>query len=125
MGSDIVSKRPYVRRTGTKAEKHAANTRRWRRKNPDKNWANVMRAANRVRVAIIDAKDSPCVDCDVQYPSYVMDFDHVRGEKLFDIGHSAINRGLKATLAEIAKCEVVCANCHRERSHRRSKRFHK
>src|SRR5665213_3534016 len=26
-------------------------------------------------------KSRPCVDCGVSYPSYVMDFDHVRGVK--------------------------------------------
>jgi hypothetical protein len=44
-----------------------------------------------------------------------MDFDHVRGEKLFGIGPGVASHGLKALATEIAKCDLVCANCHRRR----------
>ena len=54
------------------------------------------------------------MDCGVQYPFYVMDFDH-RGDKLFNVG-SGRGRSFDAVKAEAAKCDVVCANCHRERS---------
>ena len=74
---------------------------------------------DRNRAIINEAKDRPCMDCDVGYPPYVMDFDHVRGTKRFTIGS---DRGLTSNLdelrAEIAKCDVVCANCHRERTFR-------
>lgn len=62
-----------------------------------------------------------CEDCGNFYPAYVMDFDHVRGQKSFSIG-TAIGTGTlskDALRAEIAKCEIVCANCHRERTHYR------
>jgi hypothetical protein len=45
-----------------------------------------------------------------------MDFHHVRGKKLFNIGHAAIRHGYPATEREIAKCELICANCHRTRT---------
>jgi hypothetical protein len=64
------------------------------------------------------AKDQPCADCGIRYPVYVMDFDHVRGEKQSNVaslvGMSASEERLRA---EIAKCDVVCANCHRERTY--------
>lgn len=62
------------------------------------------------------AKDKPCVDCGVRYPYYVMQFDHVRGGKLFCVceGH---RESWDAIHAEIDKCVVVCANCHMERTH--------
>lgn len=67
--------------------------------------------------AITDnAKACPCVDCGVQYPPYVMDLDHVRGEKLFVLS-KGYNHSVEAQLAEIEKCDVVCTNCHRERTH--------
>lgn len=65
-------------------------------------------------------KAVPCADCKQTYPSFVMDFDHVRGEKEFEI--SDAQHGLpsiKRFLAEIAKCDIVCANCHRIRTHSR------
>jgi hypothetical protein len=66
------------------------------------------------------AKDVPCTDCGNRYPSYVMQFDHL-GDKKFDIA-TAVQQGwisLKRLRREIAKCEVVCANCHAERTHQR------
>jgi hypothetical protein len=66
-----------------------------------------------------EAKSKPCCDCGVQYPFYVMQFDHVHDDKVCDVGKLA-NRGLiTAMLAEISKCEVVCANCHAERTWQR------
>lgn len=47
-----------------------------------------------------------------------MDYDHVRGEKIKDISDMwAGDKDL--ILAEIAKCDLVCANCHRIRTHLR------
>jgi hypothetical protein len=49
-----------------------------------------------------------------------MDFDHVTGEKLDDIcGMRMRTVSREAILAEIEKCEVVCATCHRARTHAR------
>jgi hypothetical protein len=64
-------------------------------------------------------KDVPCADCQRKYPSYVMDFDHVRGTKVMSVS-TLINSGSKRRLLkEIEKCEVVCSNCHRIRTHTR------
>jgi hypothetical protein len=65
---------------------------------------------------IRDAKNVPCMDCGRYYPPCVMDFDH-RGDKKFSIGNVA-NASSEADLRnEISKCDVVCANCHRIRTH--------
>lgn len=72
---------------------------------------------------IHEYKNHPCKDCGVSYPYYVMDFDHLNGEeKLFNIskiGNFKGKDGKKKLIAEIQKCEVVCSNCHRERTHER------
>ena len=47
----------------------------------------------------------------------VLEFDHL-GDKLFDIGQALPYRRWQTILDEIAKCEVVCANCHRRRTAR-------
>lgn len=63
---------------------------------------------------------TPCADCGQTYPHYVMDFDHVRGEKMANVSHLARSHGSRTRLfAEIAKCDLVCANCHRERTQQR------
>lgn len=71
--------------------------------------------------AQIDAiKARPCADCGRSYPPHVMDFDHVNGAKAFCIARARSGKALRLILAEVAKCEVVCANCHRARTHARS-----
>ena len=79
----------------------------------------------RNRRAIQEAKNVPCADCGRRYPHYVMDFDHRPGEKKsFNLSIAAGQTRLswEKIAAEIAKCDVVCANCHRERTHQRRKR---
>jgi len=67
------------------------------------------------REVIRKAKDVPCMDCGGKFPSVCMDFDHVRGKKSFTIA-GVMHYKLERLLAEIAKCDVVCANCHRLRT---------
>ena len=68
---------------------------------------------------ILTAKNKPCADCGVKYPYYVMDFDHVEGKKEFNISDGFYNASLEDIKNEITKCDVVCSNCHRERTHNR------
>jgi len=58
------------------------------------------------------------MDCAEIYPSCVMDFDHVRGVKRFSVGQMT-NCPASTIETEIAKCDVVCANCHRIRTYTR------
>ena len=66
-------------------------------------------------------KDHPCSDCHQRFISCVMEFDHIRGEKLFELSRLAqTTRNLQALIDEAAKCELVCANCHRVRTFNRN-----
>jgi hypothetical protein len=59
--------------------------------------------------------DHPCLDCG-EADIVVLEFDHQR-DKLFNV--SVLCRegySLEKLKQEIAKCEVVCANCHRRRT---------
>ena len=47
-----------------------------------------------------------------------MDFDHIRGKKLHNVAW-LVNVSERRLLEEIAKCDLVCANCHRIRTARR------
>lgn len=80
-------------------------------------------AAYRARLRDITnaAKSIPCTDCGVQYPAWVMDFDHLPGtDKQFDVG-DGVSHGfaIQRILDEIDKCDVICSNCHRQRTHNR------
>jgi hypothetical protein len=69
---------------------------------------------------------TPCMDCKIQYPYYVMDFDHVRGRKQKNVMELIPTLSKKKIDEEIAKCEIVCSNCHRVRTHiRRSRKNEK
>ena len=61
----------------------------------------------------------PCIDCgntDIR----VLDFDHVYGKKYKEVTTLARNgASLKKISAEIAKCEIRCANCHRIRHYQK------
>lgn len=65
---------------------------------------------------VIEAKSKPCTDCGTQYNWWQMQFDHLR-DKSFNI--SAMKQGKDRILLEIEKCEVVCANCHSDRTYKR------
>jgi hypothetical protein len=76
------------------------------------------RKIKRQYVALI--KSNPCTDCKQTYPWYVMDLDHVTGEKHKDVSSLIDNNvSLEIIMLEVAKCEVVCSNCHRERTWKR------
>lgn len=62
-------------------------------------------------------KDVPCFDCGGSFPIVCMDFDHRDpAEKSFTVSGKIGGSSLTRLLAEIAKCDVVCSNCHRIRT---------
>lgn len=64
-------------------------------------------------------KDKPCVDCNEIHPPWAMDFDHIDpSEKEFNISNAARSElSWETILKEIEKCDLVCALCHRYRTH--------
>ena len=90
------------------------------RQNPQYYVDKARKRAEAIRSVVDALKARPCADCGVEYPPYVMDFDHLGDQVKVDAVAKLIrNANLGAILAEIEKCEVVCANCHRERTHQR------
>jgi hypothetical protein len=60
----------------------------------------------------------PCADCGESNP-VVLEFDHVRGRKkaaISDMPRQGYS--ISAIRAEISKCVVRCANCHRKKTHK-------
>ena len=69
------------------------------------------------------AKEQPCHNCGKTYPYYVMDFDHIRGKKNFLISHAITNTtSIMNIEKEMAKCDLICANCHRIRTWNKRKK---
>ena len=76
-----------------------------------------------MRALIRGVKNQPCKDCGKRYPYYVMDFDHVEGVKSFNLGTVLARQcGASKVIEEIVKCDIVCSNCHRERTYGVAKR---
>ncbi len=89
-------------------------------KNPDdqKEWWRKRR--NEIRRILEEAKAKPCSDCGGEFHVAAMQFDHVRGDKRFNIGEAtAMSPSLKTLHEEIEKCDIVCANCHAVRTYER------
>ena len=65
-------------------------------------------------------QNTPCMDCDINYPYWVMEFDHRPDEiKLGTIAHMYKKVSFEEVKLEIAKCDIVCANCHKDRTRSR------
>jgi len=63
--------------------------------------------------------NNPCSDCNLFYPYYVMDFDHL-GDKEFQISDAIQHSySIKKIKEEMDKCDLVCSNCHRKRTYER------
>jgi hypothetical protein len=92
---------------------HASNKEYYAKKAKLRNEAYRKATLSKIRKI---KEDTACVDCNQYYPHYVMDFDHLR-DKEFSIANAARNHiKWSRVKAEIDKCEVVCSNCHRERT---------
>ena len=99
--------------------------RRWRLANPEKVRAynahfNALHRFDK-RLVLDEMKSGPCSDCGVTFPPECMDFDHLNGDKIESVSNLLRDRGIKAARAESAKCDLVCANCHRIRTRKRAK----
>lgn len=98
-----------------------AYSREQYKKTADKQKKQILLAKQK-RVAVNKAyvknikESSPCMDCGKYYPHYIMDFDHQHSKEF--IISKAVNNGtsIDRIKNEISKCELVCANCHRERT---------
>jgi hypothetical protein len=104
-------------------EKLNANVRKYRAKRykEDGSWLDKSPKSLELRAWMIELKSKPCHDCGNSFPVCCMDFDH-RGDdpKEFNIGSMfAHHYGRSLIEQEIAKCDLVCANCHRIRTRNR------
>jgi hypothetical protein len=69
---------------------------------------------------IHDLKRKPCLDCGNNYPPCVMDFDHRDPSTKVNTISTMVKTYVPwpKILEEIDKCDLVCACCHRVRTHK-------
>lgn len=88
--------------------------------NGDSERARVRARAAEQRDELDRLKAKPCADCNVQYPPWVMQFDHINDDKEHTISRLRRAKRFSEAFREAEKCEVVCANCHADRTYQRS-----
>lgn len=114
-GSDVVVRRRRCRPLCDECD--SAKKKRDYQKVKKHDNARSKARKDRAQEIIKDAKRRPCADCGKEYPFYVMDLDHVRGVKMQSLSKARwMGWSEERIKNEIAKCDVVCANCHRERT---------
>lgn len=65
---------------------------------------------------------TPCCDCERLFPACCMDFDHKATNKHAEVGALVARcASWNVVEAEIAKCDLVCACCHRIRTQKRKR----
>lgn len=108
---------------GMYADPHDERAKAARRRHYEKNKeAYIARTRQRERELleyVRTIKDQPCMDCGVRYNPWIMEFDHREpSEKIANINTIIASGNKKKLLEELEKCDVVCANCHRERTYK-------
>lgn len=95
---------------------HYQKNKQYYKDRTDKRRAEIRNLINEYK------KNVKCTDCSVS-DYRVIEFDHL-GDKSFDISWM-VSRMMSwnKILGEIKKCEPVCANCHRIRTHKRKAPF--
>jgi hypothetical protein len=82
---------------------------------------NIRRIATVAAYILAKKTGQVCADCRLPHPPWRLDFDHLDSSTK-EINVSSISRrgwSLARTQEEIDKCDLVCANCHRDRTHAR------
>lgn len=97
--------------------------REYRRRRYEKHghWRDEGPKAAAQKSWMIEIKSGPCHDCGNKFPTCCMDFDHRSGEtKSYNVGNMFAHHYARELIeTEIAKCDLVCANCHRVRTRNR------
>lgn len=90
-------------------------------RNSDKYKKRTLERREQAKECIRKAKTGPCVDCGLVDPR-VMEFDHLpHHEKRATVANMpTMGYSVASIEEEIAKCELVCANCHRIRTWERN-----
>jgi transposase len=87
----------------------------------EKTNARTVRSRTLAKRKLWDYKESlGCKDCQEMYPHYMLDFDHLPEFEKVDSPTQLVHKySWDKALEEVAKCDVVCGNCHKIRTWQR------
>ena len=91
-----------------------------KKRSSDKSWVSNRRekqkqSARDAKLKAIRYLGDICFDCGVSYPPYVYDIHHLDGSTKLDNPSRLLRGDWEVAKAELDKCVLLCANCHRER----------
>jgi hypothetical protein len=94
----------------------------WRRTSVERTHKRRQRRRERLAWYRRLKEGKPCADCGGAFHHAAMQWDHLPGAKKDYELSNMVLRGFRRTtiLEEIAKCELVCANCHAVRTFNRA-----
>ena len=79
------------------------------------------KARARIRLEKVwELKSEPCLDCGGSFPPWVMQFDHRDPKTKLERIARMVTHSWKKVLEEVDKCDLVCANCHANRTYLRN-----
>lgn len=85
---------------------------------PGANARDVSEFRRRRKLRMIEYLGGKCLDCGLQFPPFVYDFDHRDpAQKSFTVSNSGSTISWERIVVELDKCDLVCSNCHRMRTH--------
>jgi 5-methylcytosine-specific restriction endonuclease McrA len=75
----------------------------------------VQKRREKTKELLVEYKGGKCEICGYDKCVEALEFHHINpDEKDFGIGHKGYTRSFERNKAEVDKCILVCANCHRE-----------
>jgi hypothetical protein len=99
-------------------EEQKAAQKRWYERNRGTTIGRSRTTRVNNRLWLKQQKSKPCVDCGLEWPTCVMEFHHRDPSvKVMPIAKALVNRSRRFVIEEIAKCDLLCANCHRIRTY--------
>lgn len=89
-------------------------------KSSDETWVlkrrkDVSQKQKAAKLKAIEYLGGKCFDCGGSFPPYVYDFHHLDGETKLDNPSRFLRGSWDLAVAELDKCVLLCANCHRGR----------
>jgi hypothetical protein len=97
--------------------------RRWYKENKDKHISYVRKRDAGIQTWFRRYKETlSCEICGENHPA-CLDFHHIDpSQKKFSVSTRRDRPSLKQLQEEIAKCQVLCANCHRKEHYRQKEK---
>jgi len=95
--------------------KYAAKKHQWYLDNKERSFERNRQVllANQERINKVKVARG-CDRCGYNKCPVALDFHHINGDKRFGVAHCGA-RKWETVEDEIAKCELLCSNCHREK----------